>query len=62
MRRRLSDLVRAYGGPAELAVDAHRYGGGALLALGVGLFHPGAGIAVMGALLVYLGLRSPRRR
>lgn len=35
---------------------AHIYGGGILLAVGVSLIVPGLGIALGGALLIWLGL------
>lgn len=57
MRDTLARLVQAYGGWSDVAIDAHVYGGGLALALGVGAWlHPGAGAAVFGALLVFLGL------
>lgn len=37
--------------------DAHVYGGGLLLAIGAQVLSPG--LAVFGALLLYLGLRVP---
>jgi hypothetical protein len=42
------------------ARDLHVYGGGALVAVGAWIILPGAGLVAFGALLVYLGLRTPR--
>jgi hypothetical protein len=39
-------------------VDAHLYGGGLLVAIGVGMYSVGAGLIALGALLVYLGWRA----
>jgi hypothetical protein len=38
--------------------DAHVYGGAAMVALGLGLWHFSLGLVAMGSILVYLGLRS----
>lgn len=38
--------------------DVHVYGGALALASGVSIFHFGAGLAVFGALMIYLGLRG----
>lgn len=38
-------------------VDAHIYGGGALLTAGAALIYVPAGLIALGVLLVYLGLR-----
>jgi hypothetical protein len=58
MSERLRELVRAYGGWSDVAQDVHIYGGGLAVACGVGLWSPaGAGVALFGCLLVFLGLR-----
>jgi len=60
--------LRALGGLSVLAPllpdarDLHVYGGGLLVALGAWMTYPPAAPAVFGALLLYLGLRSPRVR
>jgi hypothetical protein len=51
----------AYGGLAELARDAHVYGGGMLAGFGIGLaLGTGAGLAFGGFLLLALGIAGPR--
>jgi hypothetical protein len=38
--------------------DLHVYGGAGLVALGLGIVHIGLGLAVGGAILLYLGMRG----
>jgi hypothetical protein len=38
-------------------IDVHLNGGGLLVAIGIGLYTPGAGVVAFGALLFYLGVR-----
>jgi hypothetical protein len=65
IRALLVRAVQLYGGPVEVVVDAHRYGGAALIAIGIGsVTASGIGYAIFGALLVWYSLpaRPPRSR
>lgn len=56
MRDRVQALARSLRPIAPDVRDVHVYGGTVLAGVGLGLFHPGAGMAFAGIVLAVIGL------
>jgi hypothetical protein len=56
--KQLARFIVWYGGGDEVLLDAHVYGGGILVAIGLGAYWWPAGLIAFGALLVFIGLRN----